>query len=133
MVAIGLLVGDLQAQHYENDVASDPRVDTLRDKMEVSEDERFSREYLEADKRAIGNSLQVFFNDGSSTDNVTVDYPVGHKRRRDEGIPLLKAKFERYLRGKLSNKKSDHILQLCSDQASFENTRVTDMMELLQQ
>ena len=133
MVAIGLLMGDLQAEHYENNVAADLRVDALRDKMEVSEEQRFTREYLEADKRAIGNSLQVFFNDGSASDEVVVDYPVGHKRRREEGIPLLKAKFERYLRGKLSSKKSDQILQLCAAQESFENTLVTDMMELLQQ
>ncbi|MCZ6723896.1 MAG: bifunctional 2-methylcitrate dehydratase/aconitate hydratase [Gammaproteobacteria bacterium] len=133
MVAIGLLMGDLQAEHYEDNVAADPRVDALREKMEVSEEARFTREYLEADKRAIGNSLQIFFNDGSSSDEVVVDYPVGHRRRRDEGIPLLKVKFERYLRAKLSSKNSDAILTLCADQQSFENTAVTQMMELLQQ
>ncbi len=87
---------------------------------------------MQADKRAIGNSLQIFFNDNSSTDEVIVDYPVGHKRRRDEGIPLLKAKFERYLRGQISTKNSDRILVLCADHSSFESTAVTDMMELLQ-
>ncbi len=133
MVAIGLLKGDLQAEHYEDNVASDPRVDALRDCMEVSEDERFSREYLEPNKRAIGNSLQIFFKDGSSTDEVVVDYPVGHRRRRDEGIPLLKAKFERYLRAKISVEKSERILAICSVQNTFEATSVTDMMELLQQ
>ncbi|MFV2031711.1 MAG: bifunctional 2-methylcitrate dehydratase/aconitate hydratase [Gammaproteobacteria bacterium] len=133
MVAIGLLKGDLQAEHYEDNVASDPRVDALRDRMEVSEEERFTREYLEADKRAIGNSLQVFFRDGSSTDEIVVDYPVGHRRRRDEGIPLLKAKFECYLRARISAKKAEKILANCSDQKSFEATSVTDMMELLQQ
>jgi 2-methylcitrate dehydratase len=100
--------------------------------MEVSEEERFTREYLEADKRAIGNSLQVFFKDGSATDEVVVDYPVGHRRRRDEGIPLLKAKFERYLRAKISVKKSERILALCADQESFESATVTEMMGLLQ-
>jgi 2-methylcitrate dehydratase len=99
--------------------------------MEVSEEARFTREYLQADKRAIGNSLQIFFKDKSSTDEVIVDYPVGHKRRRDEGIPLLKAKFERYLRGQISAENSDRILALCADQALFENTPVTDMMALL--
>ncbi len=131
MVAIGLLKGDLQAEHYEEDVASDPRVDALRGKMEVSEDERFTREYLEPDKRAIGNSLQVFFGDGSATDEVVIDYPVGHRRRRDEGIPLLQAKFERYLRGRINAKKSAQILGHCADQASFEQVPVTRMMELL--
>ncbi len=132
MVAIGLLKGDLQAEHYEEDVASDPRVDALRGKMGVSEDERFTREYLEPDKRAIGNSLQVFFGDGSATDEVVIDYPVGHRRRRDEGIPLLQAKFERYLRGRINAKKSAQILGHCADQASFEQVPVTRMMELLQ-
>ncbi len=132
MVAIGLLKGDLQAEHYEEDVASDPRVDALRGKMEVSEDERFTREYLEPDKRAIGNSLQVFFGDGSATDEVVIDYPVGHRRRRDEGIPLLQAKFERYLRGRINAKKTAQILGHCADQASFEQVPVTRMMELLQ-
>ncbi len=131
MVAIGLLKGDLQAEHYEEDVASDPRVDALRGKMEVSEDERFTREYLEPDKRAIGNSLQVFFGDGSATDEVVIDYPVGHRRRRDEGIPLLQAKFERYLRGRINAKKTAQILGHCADQASFEQVPVTRMMELL--
>ena len=132
MVAIGLLMGDLQAEHYEDNVASDPRVDALRDCMEVSEEERFTREYLEPDKRAIGNSLQIVFKDGSATDEVVVDYPVGHRRRRDEGIPLLKTKFERYLREKISAGNSRQILALCADQESFESATVTDMMALLQ-
>jgi 2-methylcitrate dehydratase len=132
MVAIGLLKGDLQAEHYEDNVANDPRVDALREKMEVSEEERFTKEYLEADKRAIGNSLQIFYKDGSSSDEVVVDYPVGHRRRRDEGIPLLKAKFERYLRGHINAKKAEQILAICADQQAFEATSVTQMMELLQ-
>ncbi len=100
--------------------------------MEVSEEERFTREYLEADKRAIGNSLQVFYRDGSSSEEVVIDYPVGHRRRRDEGIPLLKAKFERYLRGHINAKKADQILAICADQQAFEVTSITQMMELLQ-
>ena len=99
--------------------------------MEVSENDRFTTEYLQADKRAIGNSIQVFFKDGSSTDNIVVDYPVGHRRRRDEGIPLLEEKFERYLRGRISQKNSDEILKICSNQTNFENTRVNDIMSLL--
>ena len=132
MVAIGLLVGDLQAEHYEDKVAEDPRVDALREKMEVSVDPRFTRQYLEADQRAIGNSLQIFYKDGSSSEQVVVDYPMGHRRRRDEGIPLLKAKFERYLRGHISPKKAGQILAICADQQAFEATSVTRMMELLQ-
>lgn len=131
MVAVGLLKGNLTAEDYEDEVANDPRIDALRDKMDVSEDPRFTKEYLEADKRAIGNSIQVFFNDGTSTENIIVDYPVGHRRRREEGIPLLKEKFERYLRGRISQKKSNQILDICSNQATFESTTVNEMMGLL--
>ena len=131
MVAVPLIFGRLTAEDYEDTVAHDPRIDLLRDKMQVMENERFTREYLEADKRAIGNSVQVFFTDGSSTDKVVVDYPVGHRRRRDEGIPLLKEKFERYLRGRVSPKHADRVLEICEDQASFEQTSVDEMMSLL--
>lgn len=131
MIAIGLLKGNLTAEDYEDSVASDPRIDVLRDKMEVSEDERFSREYLESDKRAIGNSIQVFFNDGSTSENIVVDYPVGHRRRRDEGIPLLKKKFERYLRGRISAKNADKLLDLCAEQKHFESATVDEVMNLL--
>jgi len=131
MVAIGLIKGNLTAEDYEDNVANDPRINTLRNKMQVSEDPRFTREYLEADKRAIGNAIQVFFKDGSSTENIVVDYPVGHRRRRDEGIPLLKEKFERNLRGRISQKNSDQLLALCADQKVFESATVDEVMSLL--
>ncbi len=129
MVAIGLIKGSLTAGDYEDEVAADPRIETIRDKMTVRENERFTREYLEADKRAIGNMIQLTFTDGSSIDE-TVDYPVGHRRRRDEGIPLLKEKFERYLRGKLSHSRAEQVLQICASQENFEQIAVNDMMEL---
>lgn len=94
MTAIGLIFGTLTADHYEDATAADPRIDTLRAKMVVKEDPRYTREYLEADKRAIANAVQIFFHDGSSTEKVEVEYPIGHRRRRDEGIPLLVEKFE---------------------------------------
>jgi 2-methylcitrate dehydratase len=131
MIAVGLLKGDLNAEDYEDEVANDPRIDALRDKMNVTEDVRFTKEYLEADKRAIGNAIQVHFKDGSSTENIVVDYPVGHRRRREEGIPLLKEKFERYLRGQISQEKSEQVLEICTDQSSFESTSVNTIMELL--
>jgi 2-methylcitrate dehydratase len=99
--------------------------------MEVIEEARFTREYLEPDKRAIGNAVQVFFKDGAASENVIVDYPVGHRRRRSEGIPLLKEKFERYLRGRIAQKNADRILAICADQATFEATTVDEMMVLL--
>ncbi|MFT4583730.1 MAG: 2-methylcitrate dehydratase [Gammaproteobacteria bacterium] len=131
IVAVALLFGRLTAEDYENDVASDPRVDALREKMTCIEDERFTREYIESDKRAIGNSVQVFFNDGSATEKVLVDYPVGHRRRRDEGIPLLMEKFERYLRARIARKNADRLLQICSSQSDFESCSVDDAMTLL--
>ena len=128
MVAVALTKGSLSAEDYEDNVASDPRIDQLRDKMTVKEDERFTREYLEADKRAIGNAIGITFTDGSSIKE-TVDYPLGHRRRRGEGIPLLEEKFERYLRGRLSKKNAEAILDICASQASFEQTGVNDMMD----
>lgn len=130
MTAIGLIKGSLMAEDYENDVANMPIVDELRSKMIVEENSRFTKEYLEADKRSIGNSVQVLFNDGTSTHEESVDYPVGHCRRRDEGLPLLIEKFERYLVGHMGKDKSDEIMRICSSQELFENTSVDDMMSL---
>jgi 2-methylcitrate dehydratase len=131
MVAIPLIFGRLVAEDYEDGIATDSRVDTMREKMEVIEDERFTREYLESDKRAIGNAIQIFFNDGTATDEVIVDYPVGHRRRRAEGIPLLVKKFERYLRGAINPSAATRILEVCTDQSSFEKASVGEMMGLL--
>src|SRR5207248_8010046 len=94
MTAIGLLFGALTADHYEDAVAKDARIDALREKMTVREDPRYSREYLEPDKRSIANAVQVFFSDGSATEKIAVEYPIGHRRRRAEGIPLLVKKFK---------------------------------------
>jgi 2-methylcitrate dehydratase len=131
MTAIGLLKGDLVAEDYEDDVASDPRVDALRDKMVIEEDERYSKEYLEADKRSIANAIVIHFKDGTSTERVEVEYPIGHKRRREQGIPLLVEKFERNLRTQFSEDRSKAILELCANQEVLESTSVTDFMELM--
>ena len=93
IVAVPLIFGRLTADDYEDAVAADPRIDALRAKMVVQEDPRYSREYLELDKRSIANAVQVFFRDGTSTRRVEVEYPLGHRRRRREGIPLLVQKF----------------------------------------
>ena len=97
MTAIGLLKGALVAEDYEDNVASDNRIDTLREKMIIEEDKRYTKEYLEAEKRSIANAIQVFFKDGSSTEKIEVEYPLGHRRRRDEGIPVLIDKFKNNL------------------------------------
>ena len=130
MVAIGLLKGDLIAEDYEDDVAADPRVDALREKMVISEDERYSIEYHEADKRSIANKIQIHFNDGSSTEAIEVEYPIGHKRRREEGIPVLEQKFMSNLKITFDAAKCDEIYTLCTNQGALENTSVTDFQEL---
>lgn len=129
MVAVPLIFGRLTAADYEEEIAADPRIDALRDKMEVVENERFTREYLEADKRAIGNAVQVFFTDGSSSDKVTVDYPIGHRRRRDEGIPELKQKFTRNLGMKIAPKNAERIQEIVADQEKTESTPVPDFTD----
>jgi len=130
MVAVPLIKGNLTAEDYEDSVAADPRIDQLREKMVVSENKRFTTEYLEADKRAIGNSIQIFFKDGSKTEQVSIDYPIGHRRRRAEGIPVLEAKFACNLAGRLSAKQCKQILDICSDQTKLESTAVNEFMDL---
>jgi 2-methylcitrate dehydratase PrpD len=131
MVAIGLLKGDLVAEDYEDDVASDPRVDALREKMVINEDKRYSKEYHEADKRSIANRIKIHFTDGSSTDEVEVEYPIGHKRRREEGIPVLEQKFLKNLEISYDSEKCEEIYALCKDQKKLENTSVIEFQELL--
>ncbi len=131
MTAIPLIFGRLTAADYEDDVASDPRVDGLRDKMTVKENTRYTEDYYAADKRYIGNAVQVFFNDGSATERVEVEFPIGHRRRREEGIPVLVAKFRDSLRGKLSDAQFEALDELCGDQSRLEQTPVQDFMALL--
>ena len=130
MVAIGLLKGNLIAEDYEDDIASDPRIDTLRKKMVINEDKRYSDEYHEADKRSIANKIQIHFNDGSSTKEIEVEYPIGHKRRREEGIPVLEQKFKNNLEITYDSNKCEEIYQLCINQEKLESTSVTDFQEL---
>jgi len=131
MVAVPLITGNLTAEDYEDSVAANPLIDALRNKMTVVENPQFTVDYLDASKRSIGNSVQVFFKDGSSTDKVSVEYPIGHRRRRAEGIPVLQAKFARNLATRLSPKKSAQILAICAEQTTLENTLVHEFMDLL--
>ena len=131
MTAVGLLKGNLEATDYEDEVASDKRIDFLREKMVIEEDKRYSKEYLEVDKRSIPNALQIFFKDGSSTNKVEVEYPLGHRRRRKEGIPILIEKFKSNLKTQFSSSRSEEILSLCSNQTKLESTSVIDFMDLL--
>jgi 2-methylcitrate dehydratase len=130
MVAVPLLLGRLTAEDYEDDVARDPRIDALRAKMVVTENAEFSRDYLDAAKRAIGNAVQVWFADGTRTERVAIDYPIGHRRRRAEGIPQLVTKFERNLATLFGAKQRAAIAAACADQDQFESLPVEDFMAL---
>lgn len=98
MVALGLIFGNITAESYSDRVASDPRIDALRDRMTVEENEQFTRDYFDADKRAISNAITIRYADGSESERVQIDYPVGHRRRREEGIPLLQEKFRQTMK-----------------------------------
>ncbi len=129
MIAIALLHGNLTADHYEDEAAADPRIDALREKMAVRENERFSREYLDPEKRFIGNALTIYFKDGSRTERVAVSYPIGHRRRRKEGIPLLMEKFETHLSAHFPEEKAEAILQLFSEPKRLDQLPVDVFME----
>jgi 2-methylcitrate dehydratase len=129
-VAVPLIFGRLNAEDYEDTVARDPRIDRLREKMEVSENKNFTADYLDPAKRSIGNSVQVFFTDGTETAKVTVEYPIGHRRRRQEGIPALLEKFARNVRGRIPPRNAEAILTLCADRERLESTSVDRFMNL---
>jgi len=130
MIAVPLVHGRLTADDYEDDVAQDPRIDSLRQKMVVRENQQFSVDYLDPEKRAIGNAITIKFKDGTSTDRAAVDYPIGHRRRRAEGMPVLREKLERNLRSHFSPDQVNSILRACSDQIELEAMRVDDFMNL---
>ena len=130
MVAVPLVYGRLTAADYEDDVASDPRIDALREKMECVEDKQFSMDYLDPDKRSIANGITIHFKDGGKTDEVVVEYPIGHRRRRAEGIPVLEAKFRTNLLRRLPPKQAAAILAVCRDQQRLEDTPVNEFVDL---
>jgi 2-methylcitrate dehydratase len=131
MVAVPLLFGRLTAADYEDEVASDPRIDNLREKIDCVEDKQFTRDYHDADKRSIANALTVEFKDGKKLAEVVVEYPIGHKRRRKEGMPLLVEKFERNLARRFPEKQQKAILELCLDQRRLEQTAVNEFVDLM--
>ena len=130
MVAIGLIYGDLRAEHYEEDVAADPRIDILRKKMVVSENEQFSKDYHAPEKRSIANSIKLVFNDGSESKQVTVEYPIGHKRRREEGLPVLLAKFKHNLETRFPSDRVGEIIHKMDDTNSLAAMSVVDFMSM---
>jgi 2-methylcitrate dehydratase len=131
MVAIGLLHGELKAEHYEDEVAANPGIDRLRELMVVKEDPRYSQDYHDPDKRSIANAVQVFFTDGSSTDKIEVEYPVGHRRRRAEGIPLLEQKYLAALQQRFPQLQAQKVYDLCLDADRLNATAVNEFMDML--
>ncbi len=131
MVAVVLAFGDLVAEHYEDSFhAGHPIIDALREKIEIVEEPRYSREYLAPDKRSIANAIQVFFQDGSSTAKIEVEYPIGHRRRRAEGIPVLERKFLNNLRTRFPEQRCQQIMTVCLEQEALEATPVSAFMDL---
>jgi len=128
MVAIPLIFGRLTAEDYEDSIAQDPRVDQLRNKMTVRENTTFTQDYYAADRRYIGNAVQVFFRDGSSTERVAVDFPIGHRKRRAEGMPVLVKKFEASVAAHFSPKQTESIKALFADRAKLEQLPVQEFV-----
>ncbi len=131
MVAIGLLHGHLEADHYEDACAQDPRIDQLRQKMHVHEEPRYSQEYHDPDKRSIANAMQIVFSDGSSTDKIEIEYPIGHRLRREEGIPVLIEKFKRNVLTRFPQKHGQQIIDVCLDKSELQQLSVNQFMDLL--
>jgi 2-methylcitrate dehydratase len=130
MVAVPMIFGRLEAHDYEDDVAADPRIDKLREKMVCKEDKQFTKDYLDSDKRSIANGITVEFKDGSKLKEVVVEYPIGHRRRRKEGIPVLVEKFKSNLALKVAPRNAKQILALCDDQKKLEAAPVQDFVSL---
>ena len=131
MTAIALLRGMLTAEDYEDEVAADPRVDQLRDKMTMQHDRRFTEDYIDPDKRSIANAVQVRFKDGSSTENITVEYPIGHRRRRQAAKPLLVDKFRANLSTQLDEVRVGGLVNLFSDQSTLGLMAVDELIDML--
>jgi len=130
MTAVGLIFGELSADHYEDSVAVDSRIDRLRAKMTCVENPQYTKDYLDPEKRSIANAIQVFFSDGSKTDHVAVEYPVGHRRRRAEGMPLLMKKFEANLASRFTSEQCEKIIRLCRDSQKLDATPASEFTDL---
>ncbi len=131
MVAIPLLFGRLEASDYEDAVATDARVDALRAKMQVKENSAFTKDYYDPQKRYIGNAVQVFFQDGSSSARVAVDFPIGHRKRRDEGMPVLVKKFEASVAAQFQPKQTESIKTMFADRKALMAMPVSDFVAKL--
>jgi len=131
MVAVALLEGNLTANHYEDAFAADPRIDALRNKMIVEENKQFSVDYLDPGKRSIANSIQIFFKDGTRSDKITVEYPIGHRKRREEGIPLLFKKFQDNMLTHYPEEKVRELVELFKTPQQLDEMTVTAFNDCL--
>lgn len=130
MVAVPLLFGRLTASDYEDFVANDPRIDALRDKIECVEEPEFTRDYHDPEKRSIANAMTIEFTDGTKTNELRVDYPIGHRLRRAEGIPVLEEKFRQNLKRRFPKKQQDRILAVSLNQSALEAMPVHEYVDL---
>jgi 2-methylcitrate dehydratase len=130
MVAVPLIFGRLTADDYNDDIAADPRIDALRERMVVKENPQFTKDYFDPAKRYIGNAVQVFFKDGTSTEKVSIDFPIGHRKRREEGIPVLMAKFQAAIRAHLPAAQADRLMAVVAKPADLEAMPISDFLNL---
>ncbi|WP_457982876.1 bifunctional 2-methylcitrate dehydratase/aconitate hydratase [Bacillus paralicheniformis] len=130
ITAIGLIYGDITADHYEDETAQNPEIDRLREKMTTVENKQYSTDYLDPEKRSIANAVQVFYKDGTQSEKIAVEYPIGHRRRRNDGIPLLKEKFTNNLKTRFPAGQAERINALLNDPRQLSGTPVPDFMEL---
>jgi 2-methylcitrate dehydratase len=131
MVSVPILFGRLTAADYEDSVAKDPRIDELRAKIACVEDKRFTRDYHDPEKRSIANALTVELADGRKLKEIVVEYPIGHKRRRKEGMPVLVEKFRTNLARVFPEKRRAQVLELCMDAKRLEATPVHEFVDLM--
>ncbi len=131
MVAVPIIFGRLTASDYEDKIASDKRIDVLRDKIECVEDPKFTRDYHDPDKRSIANALTVEFTDGKKMKEIVVEYPIGHKRRRKEGMPVLMAKFKTNLARVFAEKQRGAIWELCTEPKKLDATPVNEFVDMM--
>jgi len=133
MVAVPMIHGRLTAADYEDSIAADPRIDALREKMVCVEDPQFSRDYLDPQRRSIANAITVEFNDGTRTQEVVVEYPIGHRRRREEGIPVLIEKFRTNIARRFAGRQQQAILDVALDAQRLAATPVHEFVDLMVQ
>jgi len=133
MVAVPMIHGRLTAADYEDSIAADPRIDALREKMVCVEDHQFSRDYLDPQRRSIANAITVEFNDGTRTQEVVVEYPIGHRRRREEGIPVLIEKFRTNIARRFAGRQQQAILDVALDAQRLAAIPVHEFVDLMVQ